>query len=112
MIYEQKMVDEERVMISGLAYLLSVHVCSSQKTGDGRYPTWDSFTNTFYAEHNRTWHEAVGDSWGGLIVMYSECGAWPKIRELDFNTGVSIRGLNIDLLRSQKMISPIGITQF
>jgi hypothetical protein len=96
MIADQKMVGGECAMTSGLAYLLSVHVFSSQKAGfydvyakagDGHYPTWDSFTNTFYAEQNRTWHEAVGDFWGGLIMRYSECGSRPKIREL-FNTGV------------------------
>jgi hypothetical protein len=98
-IADQKMVDGECAMISGLAYLLSVHVYSSQKAGfydvyakagDGRYPTWDSFTNTFCAEQNRTYHEAVGDFWGGLIMRFSACGSWAKIREL-FNTGVEHR---------------------
>jgi hypothetical protein len=96
MIYEQKMVDGECAFVSGLAYLLNVHVYSSKssgffdvypKNGNGRYTMWDSFTNTFFADHARSWHEAAGDLWGGIMRRYSECGSWPKIREL-FNTGV------------------------
>jgi hypothetical protein len=99
MIYEQKMVDGECALVSGLAHLLNTHIYSSKtagfyevyaKTGNGRYSTWESFAHAVYAGHARSWHEAVGDFWSGIMMRYTEHGTWPKIRDL-FNIGVRHR---------------------
>jgi hypothetical protein len=91
MIYEQRMIDGECAMVIGTASLLNTRVHSSksagfynvyERQGSGRYDTWHGFTNTFYSENAKRWHEATGDFWGGVMQRYSEHGSWPKIRDL------------------------------
>jgi hypothetical protein len=96
MIFEQRMIDGECTMIMGTASLVNAPVHSPKTTGfynvyerheSGRYDTWRAFTNTFYAENAKRWHEGTGEFWGGIMQRYTEQGTWPKIRDL-LQTGV------------------------
>jgi hypothetical protein len=78
-------------MVMGTANLLNarVHTLKSagfynvyERHGSGRYETWRAFTNTFYTENARRWHDATGDFWGGIMHRCAEQGPWPKIRDL------------------------------
>jgi hypothetical protein len=75
MIFERHMIDGECARVMGTASLLNarVHTLTAsgfynvyERHGAGRYETWRAFTNTFYSENAKRWHEATGDFWGDL----------------------------------------------